>query len=509
MNYLLTRLAAIDNPDPRMWIDEAIWGHRFHDEQTPWLVFLEFLNVFFYEEANQRALFEKDGPNSLRYRPARRLELRNILFNNPKLFEIKNKQIPDNNKWIEWCSSMKDAPGVADPRFDYIRSRVNSFDDFASLVSILQSTSLEVDTNKRWTSKFVFPYGPSCLFEDLNKDASTNDRNFFGRTGELLYLMLCRCDDKRALRKALLPLINGTRSRWDAVVRSFQPDIPAQSGSELGKCYLPYEKHPTYDQLAKDWLACLSLNMPGFDALPHLVSLIGLHLIKYQLTVARDIAQITDPYMMICEIIAPRKTLVRELSCEIYQSNNLLTSQAVDSYINNIEQSSEWRACRQSASPFVSCLRYLEDEHKWRLEYDGPPDPDSLMAEFKRAAKKRHQQHVANVHRSYGKAIGLVSKRGASKLRYAPSDGLLKSIIFANVRQRMEFNAFLDHIYERYGLIFGDKEAVLTLGASEIDIKAFQANAKRLEQRLASLGLLKRLSDGCAYVLNPFSGGVS
>jgi hypothetical protein len=42
------------------------------------------------------------------------------------------------------------------------------------------------------------------------------------------------------------------------------------------------------------------------------------------------------------------------------------------------------------------------------------------------------------------------------------------------------------------------------LPADEFDRKAFQANARRLEQRLASLGLLRRLSDACAYVENPY-----
>ncbi len=39
----------------------------------------------------------------------------------------------------------------------------------------------------------------------------------------------------------------------------------------------------------------------------------------------------------------------------------------------------------------------------------------------------------------------------------------------------------------------------------EFDKKAFQANSRRLEQRLGSLGLLRRLSDGCAYVVNPYA----
>ena len=36
------------------------------------------------------------------------------------------------------------------------------------------------------------------------------------------------------------------------------------------------------------------------------------------------------------------------------------------------------------------------------------------------------------------------------------------------------------------------------------DQEDFSDNARRLEERLASLGLLKRLSDSCAYVENPF-----
>ena len=41
--------------EPSMWIDEAIWGHRMYDEQTPWLIYLEFLNVFVYEDSDRKS----------------------------------------------------------------------------------------------------------------------------------------------------------------------------------------------------------------------------------------------------------------------------------------------------------------------------------------------------------------------------------------------------------------------------------------------------------------------
>jgi len=78
-------------------------------------------------------------------------------------------------------------------------------------VSLVRTTSLEVNSNKRWTSKFVFPYGKDCLYEDLDKNATTNDRRFFGRTGEVLYLMLCRTQRKQELLAALKGQLGKTR----------------------------------------------------------------------------------------------------------------------------------------------------------------------------------------------------------------------------------------------------------------------------------------------------------
>ncbi|MGO6906317.1 hypothetical protein ACCS96_40095, partial [Rhizobium ruizarguesonis] len=128
-----------------------------------------------------------------------------------------------------------------------------------------------------------------------------------------------------------------------------------------------------------------------------------------------------------------------------------------------------------------------------------------LLADLKRAAQARHRKHVAAVHRSYGAGAGLVSRRGTSQLRYAPTDALLKSLILANVETRMDYSEFLDLLYRRYGLVIGEREAVQVLSDDEFDRKSFQMNSARLERRLRTLGMLRRLSDACAYVENPLS----
>lgn len=487
-----------------MWVDEAIWGHRLYDEQLPWMVFLEFLNVFHHEADKGRAFTEPAGLNTLKYRAAHRLHLRNILFNNPHLAEVRQTSPNDNNRWDDWLKRMKAATGIAHAQFDYLRKHFHSFDDFCETVALIRSTSLEVNSNKRWTSKFVFPYGRDCLYEDLDNGASTNDRRFFGRTGEMLYLMLSRAQRKHELVAALEARLSKTDPTWDSIIKCLQPADDEQVSGERANSFLPYEHHQSFDDLAEDWLAILRLNIPSFDVFPHLVNLAGLHLVTYQLGVSRQVLRLEGPLHLICEVVAPKKTLVREISCDLYQENNLLPARAVETFISRIESSPAWKQALSENGAFEKCRKILRDEVRWGEDYEGPSDADQLIMALRQAAMKRHRRHVANIHRNYGREIGLVSKRGTVKLRYAPTDALLKTLLFANVEKRTELHQFLERLHSRYGIVFSDKQAEQVLAKGEFEKKAFQANSRRLEQRLGSLGVLKRLSDACAYVMNPY-----
>src|SRR5271156_5968290 len=109
---------------------------------------------------------------------------------------------------------------------------------------------------------------------------------------------------------------------------------------------------------------------------------------------------------------------------------------------------------RRTTGAFSTCQNLLLQSVRWprdREDYDGPNDPESLIAELRRRAVARHRQHAANVHRNYGRNVGLVSKRGTNRLRYAPTDTLLKALILSNVGQRMEYKEFLLRLYSRYG----------------------------------------------------------
>ena len=497
------------------WVDEQIWGHRLWDSESPWLLFLEFLTVAEACYREGRFLAEDGTYRPLAFKPYKRMYLRNILFNNDDMFRIAERHSDSPSAWTAWLRSMEErAFGIPAPRdFSYLKRRFHSFHQFASIVAMIRGADVEAMSNKRWTSRFVFPFGPNALYEDLigNPSSGTVSRDYvnFGRTGELLYLMLSRSHLRTELQGSFERVLKPP-GPWNRLVGQLQPTADDDDRSTRGNSYLPYKYHPTFDRLAQDLVSILALSMPQYDALPHLVTLGALHVLLYQLAIAVAWSGKESSPQIVCEIVAPKKSLVRELSSDSYLENNVLPAQAVGAYIDNIASSEGWQCALAEPGAFVRCRQILQNQVRWGEspeDYDGPSDPEALLLELRAFALAGHKQHVANIHRSYGREIGLVSKRGTNKLRYAPTDSLLKTLLLANVPNRMELNEFLQHLFDRYGFIIDDRQAEKTLAKELFDKKAFQANARRLEERLGSLGLLRRLSDGCAYVENPYGAG--
>ena len=75
----------------------------------------------------------------------------------------------------------------------------------------------------------------------------------------------------------------------------------------------------------------------------------------------------------VCESIAPRKTLIRELSASNFQENNVLTARAVEAYVARIGKSDAWRAAVEGganeADSFARCRAVLQKEVWWGDDY--------------------------------------------------------------------------------------------------------------------------------------------
>ena len=491
------------------WIEEQIWGHRIWDNQTPWLLFLELLGIADYTHVKGTLLNENGKFYPLLFHPYRRMMLRNILYNNQIMPYLLDKFPDDSRAWDEWKKWMNEnAKGIAERDFSYIPKRFGSFDEFTKLIGMLRSATVESESNRRWSSRFLFPFGPDCLYEDVRVSTSgTPAREYinFGRTGELLYLMLCRSSSAKQLQQHLARVVT-SKNPWNALVAQLQHGEHDHTDAK-GKSFLPYKSLSTFDLLGEDWLHIFELNLPCFDSYPHIALLGAFHVMLYQLTVAKETASADRP-SMVCEIVAPRKSLVRELSFRSFQENAQLSESAIKAFIVRIASSEEWQLAKATSDAYLKCKAILNRDVGWPMEessYGGAPDPDALLMNLRQRALSKHRQHAGNVHRTFGRAIGLISKRSTNKLRYAPNDAFLKALILANVKDRMEFKSFLRLLFDRYGIVIGEREAEVVMEDTEFDKKSFQANGARLEQRLSSLGMVKRLSDACAYVLNPYS----
>ena len=103
---------------------------------------------------------------------------------------------------------------------------------------------------------------------------------------------------------------------------------------------------------------------------------------------------------------------------------------------------------------------------------------------------------------------GLSSRRLARRTRYAPNDRLLKTLVVTIVDERMQFDEFLHEVRRRYGLVMGDAEGAHLVREKQVDQEALSENRGNLEMRLVGLGLVRRLSDSCSFVENPFGSKV-
>jgi len=79
----------------------------------------------------------------------------------------------------------------------------------------------------------------------------------------------------------------------------------------------------------------------------------------------------------------------------------------------------------------------------------------------------------------------------------------LVALVLASVDEAVELQDFLACLHKKYGLIIGPVEARKAFG--EIRTEAYNTNLVALEKRLTQLSLTKRLSDDCAFVMNPYT----
>ncbi len=520
-NYLILKCRSHS-----MWIDEVIWGHRIETSGINGIGYYQFLEFMTVVESvhreNPENLFCSTPEKPLVFRARKSLLFRGLIFNNAALTIVERNQNPNNDteQWDSWKNEfLSSNDDFSEEDISYLQETFSSFESFANHIHLLQRLTLDISTKEvGWLSRFIFPVGVEAMYTDLDKHKNSI-KTRFTRNGQLLYLMLSYSQKNKELQTAFSKIIkdsgekNVILQKILSPIRVANPDLCNQNDNYP---YLPHRRHPAYDRLADDILSLIGLDLPDQDCFEYLIPLFSFHLLLYYLETAREYNDKKGLGSIVCEIVGPRPDQVRQASITSFDANNneglYALETSVRNYFNttpisNIKENDEMTEeekkdairnylCTASESSYflwdkkkVSEGRHetLEDLFSWLIE----------------AAKEDHKTKIGVIHKELGKECGLVSKRGTRRLRYAPTDSFLKLLVVTRVRERIELGRFLNHLYDRYHLIFGDKEAAKADDVERLHKDPFSKNTERLIRRLESMGLANRMSDGCTYIENP------
>jgi hypothetical protein len=128
------------------WIAEAIWGHRL--ERQPFsALMLEFLGMAEGMFRKGKLLTETRPGENPEYIANRSLQLRNLLFNNPRMEEIlRNAQGSDQEGWRTWLQVMKEGASLGEhlaAYFSYLRARFDTFGELVSVIRLLRRITVD------------------------------------------------------------------------------------------------------------------------------------------------------------------------------------------------------------------------------------------------------------------------------------------------------------------------------------------------------------------------------
>jgi hypothetical protein len=492
--------------DVKIWLEQRIWGHRIHNDQTPWLLLLETLNIMAAYASNKNIgkIFPDPGETQegKAYDMQPRTELRYLLFRDRGLDEIAGTQtIADASQWAAWFARTPDGA----EKYGYLRDRFVNFTALRNAVALLRGAEVESERHRRPTSRHLAPRGIDMLAADygekggVEKGSMNKDRRFFARGGELLYLMLNRSSSRETLEPLIKKRLIGDNSRWNQLAKVLQSNQSDSAVNIDSFGYLPLASHPSYDRLAEDWAALLSLDALPDDSIPEpLMRLSGLGALQYIVERAADVVGETRPPFPV-DMLSEETLNVQKFSKDCYIRHRELSRKAIKKLAQSLTDSEQWREAKRQQNAEKALKELIVKTFKYE---PNAKDAEGMAEEIVNTAIENHDQHLGRVVGFYAEEIGLTVARRGNGRWYAFSDGMLEALVLANVKAPMEFEAFLERLWKRYAFVIGTEAREREFPVSNYE--HFRSNQRLLEDRLRILGLLKRLSDDCAFVINPF-----
>lgn len=227
--------------DTSIMVEETIWGDFIYKDITGYRAVLEFLNVYAGRYAHLQSITENtqynsinplkyhkidlDDPNETKVfrmlNPALRIMLFNNVLDQPFFAEPKGQNI-----WEKWWQAFCDKNDlvVSDQELNLLKTLyceseydvITGFKTFREHISFLRAMTFDIDSNQRFSSLYLFPFGIESIYYDAEINSThayklSADTRFFKGTGHILFGMLLRVlnDSKKHFGKEdLLKNIN-------------------------------------------------------------------------------------------------------------------------------------------------------------------------------------------------------------------------------------------------------------------------------------------------------------
>jgi hypothetical protein len=500
-----------DSAGPDSWgvnIEQMIWGHRLINDQSPWLLLLEAIAIMSWraQDKNLESIFlpfDKQHED-FDYRVPRRASLRRLLFQDPSLDAIvaHGDALTEDAKWERWRGSQPVAS------IQYLRDRFESFSAFHDAVDLLRAAVVEPERERRSTSRHLVPGGRDMVMADYGSTGGkvNNDRKFFARGGELVFLMLNRSGYAGQIEPLIRARILGAGGRWNRVAQLLQSKSTSEEPVTYRVGYLPLPAHRVYERLGEDWLALLSLDRLPDDQLSEpLMRLTGLAIVRYLIERSAEMLGRKADQPIPVDMAPAAASGLRRVSRERFQLHREMSRLAISKVVDEFAASEAWREAGSSGDPISRRKSLIKDVFSHPVE-GRTTEPDAMIEDLRDAAISKHENHLGLMLAVQAERIGLSVSRPGQGRWYAANNGLLEALVLANVTAPIELEQFLERLWARYRLVIGPRVGRRELG-QDAPFEQLRSNQKVFEERLRMLGFLERLSDDCAFVQNPFTGG--
>lgn len=495
--------------DAGMRVQENIHGHRFVQEQEPYMVVLETLAVC----ASHPLGTVPRAPGThedFSYRLPHREKLRFLLFQDRHLERVvRDASIHDHEKWQVWKDRLNAQFRPNEDPQDHFAHLDQAFgrkiDALLQAVRLLRSMEIDVMHNRRWTSRFLAVTGPELLLTDMRESGGrwSSDRRFFGRAGELVYLMLNRSERAAQLGAQIQSRMLDAQDPMNLIAAKLAgPDTGGASNAQIG--YLPLESHPAYDRMARDWEKILRRDLPNGHLFEPLFRMTGLNLLVYLAERAQDLCGAPAREPIVMDMGNGQDKQLRELSKVHLNRHRHAANRAVRAYIEaRTDGDTAWQTAvaHEDASAARQALKRLFNVKALEVSQAAPLKQREALIED---ACKRDKNNIHAYLLPLGKGVGLIETRPRVGSWFAMNDAMLFALVMARVEGPVELRHFVRELYESYGIVIGPEEARRAFDRPEVGIQSFEANLAALEQRMTHLALTRRLSDDCAFVTNPY-----